>query len=88
MNPVAAVERRAAAVSRHVADLNGKRVCLFRNSKRPAGPMLEAIKSSLSERFSGLSFHPFLQEGHADLSEQEMSGIAANADLVIAAVGD
>jgi|ERR1043166_2538622 hypothetical protein len=88
LNPVASVQSGGLAISAHIGDLSGKRICLFRNSKRPAGPMLDAIKSSLAEKFTGLQFYSFLQEGHADLSKEEMSRITANADLVIAAVGD
>lgn len=88
LNPVAAVQRGGLAISKHIDNINGKRVCLFRNCKRAAGPMLDAIRSSLAERFSRVQFYSFLQEGHAELSKEELSRIAANADLVIAAVGD
>lgn len=88
LNPVASVQLSGLAISEHIGNLNGKRICLFRNSKRPAAPMLDAIKSSLAEKFTDLQFYSFLQEGHEDLSKDEMSRITTNADLVIAAVGD
>lgn len=88
LNPVAGRQVTSLPISRRVAELNGKRICLFRNCKRPASLILDAIQESLIERFKDLKFFAFLQEGHADISKKELATIKNNADLVIAAVGD
>jgi hypothetical protein len=48
-------------ISPRVADMNGKHVGLFYNSKRAAAPILDVVETKLKERFSNLKFSRFLR---------------------------
>ncbi len=79
-------------IAPRLADLNGKRIGLFDNSKGVAAPMLAVVERRLKERFSGLTFSRFhrnvflevAQTADKDKYEQWL----AEQDAIIYAVGD
>jgi hypothetical protein len=60
------------AISPRLADLTGKKIGLYANSKIVALPMLAIIEEQLKERFSGLQFTRF--ERIPNLSVAETDG--------------
>ena len=73
-------------------DLEGKRIGLFRNSKRAAPLSLDALKKRLKERYPTVEFSPFalmpnagiLETEYKDRFEEWIKGV----DGVIFAYGD
>jgi hypothetical protein len=60
------------AISPRLADLTGKKIGLYANSKIVALPMLAVVEEQLKERFSGLQFTRF--ERIPNLSVAETDG--------------
>jgi hypothetical protein len=58
-------------LSARVDDLAGKRIGLFRNSKRAAPLALDAVKRKLKERYPSLEFSPFALMPNAGVLETE-----------------
>ena len=54
-----------------VTDLAGKRIGLFRNSKRASPLALEAVKNKLKERYPSLEFSNFALMPNAGVLETE-----------------
>jgi hypothetical protein len=54
-----------------VDELAGKRIGLFRNSKRAAPLSLEAVKNKLKEKYPSIEFSPFALMPNAGVLETE-----------------
>ena len=75
-----------------VTDLAGKKVGLFRNSKRAAPLVLNVVKEKLKERFPTIEFSPFalmpnagiLETDDKDRYEEWLKGV----DAVVFSYGD
>ena len=50
-------------------DLNGKTIGLYRNDKRAAKPMLEAVKARLKQKYPTLNFKYFLRSPNLAIYE-------------------
>jgi hypothetical protein len=93
LNPWAdAEESPSKTISNRLADLNGKRIGLFQNSKRASGLVLDAVKKTLMENFHGLSFSSFLFMPNAGVDETEdkdrFDDWIKKVDAVVLAFGD
>jgi len=66
-------------------DLEGKKIGLYRNDKRAAGPILNVIEKKLKERFPGLQVSWYTSQ-KTDVPEFE--DWLKSVDAVVAAVGD
>jgi hypothetical protein len=79
-------------LSARVADLAGKRIGLFRNSKRAAPLALNAIKSKLKERCPTVEFSSFALMPNAGILETDdrarFEDWIKDVDGVIFAFGD
>jgi hypothetical protein len=79
-------------ISPRLADLNGKKIGLYANSKIVALPMLAMIEEQLRERFSGLQFTRFERIPNVSVAETENWGRfqewIKGVDAVILAHGD
>lgn len=78
-----------------VTNLEGKKIGLYQNGKRAAGPIISVVEQRLMARFPTLKFLPFrpnLSPASADVTEPEKTdkfGDWVNeVDTVILAVGD
>ena len=58
-------------ISPRLADLTGKKIGLYANSKIVALPMLAVIEEQLKERFSGLQFTRFERIPNLSVSETD-----------------
>jgi hypothetical protein len=83
----------ARGISPRVADLNGKKIGLYRNTKRAALPMIEYIEQKLRERYPAAEFHQFFNPAaneiitktkYKEAFEDWLKGV----DAVVAVVGD
>ena len=59
------------SLAARIADLKGKRIGLFRNSKRAAPLALDAVKKKLKVRYPTLEFSPFALMPNAGVLETE-----------------
>jgi hypothetical protein len=76
-----------------LADLNGKKIGLFKNIKRAAGPILTVIERRLKERYPKAEFSWYSAQSMsaAQLEPQNMGKLEdwlKGVDAVIAAVAD
>lgn len=75
-----------------VTDLAGKKVGLFRNSKRVAPLCLNVVRNKFKERFPTLEFSPFVLMPNAGVLETEdkarFEEWVKEVDAVIFAYGD
>jgi len=75
-----------------VTDLAGKKVGLFRNSKRVAPLSLNVVQNKLEERFPTLEFSPFVLMPNAGVLETEdkarFEEWVKGVDAVVFAYGD
>jgi hypothetical protein len=58
-------------IAERIADLEGKRIGLFRNSKRAAPLALDALQKRLKERYPTVEFSPFALMPNAGILETE-----------------
>ncbi|MFC1532731.1 hypothetical protein ACFL7M_05120 [Thermodesulfobacteriota bacterium] len=93
LSPWADVDPRPLrGVSARVADLEGKKIGLFHNSKRAARPILATVEKKLKERFPSLDFSRFElmpnagvdETGDKDRFDEWIKGI----DAVVLSYGD
>ena len=70
LNPWAEVDTLPLrAITPRPLDLNGKTIGLYRNDKRAAKPMLEAVKSRLKQKYPTLNFKSFLRSPNLAIYE-------------------
>lgn len=58
-------------IAERMEDLAGKRIGLFRNSKRAAPLSLETLKTKLKEKYPSVEFSPFALMPNAGVLETE-----------------
>jgi hypothetical protein len=58
-------------IAARMEDLAGKKIGLFRNSKRAAPLSLEAVKNKLKEKYPSIEFSPFALMPNAGVLETE-----------------
>ena len=79
-------------ISTRLSDLDGKRIGLFRNSKRASEPISALVKESLQKRFPTLSFSSFLLMPNAGVDEtderERFDDWVKELDAVILSYGD
>jgi hypothetical protein len=82
-------------INPRVPELRGKRIGLFANYKRAAGPIQDAVEAELRSRFgSDIKIARFAQRGSSDVGGTEDEGpryaewLEKEVDTVIVAVGD
>ncbi|MCR4394566.1 MAG: hypothetical protein NUV31_09385 [Dehalococcoidales bacterium] len=66
-------------------ELEGKKIGLYRNDKRAAGPILSAIEKKLKERFPNLQVSWYTSQ---KTDVPEFDDWLKSVDAVVAAVGD
>lgn len=84
-----------AGITPRLPELRGKRIGLYANYKRAAGPIQDAVEAELHARYgSDLSIQRFAQQGSQDIGSSEDEGprfaewLEKEVDGVIVAVGD
>ena len=56
-------------IAPRVKDLSGKRIGMFRNSKRAARPLLAVVEANLKNRFPGCEIKPYAFMPNAGVTE-------------------
>jgi hypothetical protein len=79
-------------ISPRLLDLDGKRIGLFRNSKRASEPISAVVKEILQKRFPTLNFSSFLLMPNAGVDEtderERFDDWVKELDAVILSYGD
>jgi DUF2075 family protein len=82
-------------ISPRLKDLAGKKIGLFKNFKRAAGPMLMVVEKELKKRYPTAEFIWYPKEGSSGLwietetdKKEEYITWAKEIDAAITAVGD
>jgi hypothetical protein len=92
LNPWAEVDPiPVKGINPRLTDLAGKKIGLFRNDKRAALPMANAIEARLKERFPDVQFTSFLRPENlpvVDVNKQKFEEWAKGLDGAIFLVGD
>ena len=80
-------------ISPRLNDLNGKKIGLFRNSKRAAEPALRVIENRLRQRFPSATFSWFANDFRNEMvtetpAKNDFEAWAKGVDGIITAYGD
>lgn len=82
-------------ITPRLTELRGKRVGLYANYKRAAGPIQDAVEAELRNRYgSDITIRRFAQQGSQDIGSSDDEGprfakwVEQEVDGVIVAVGD
>ena len=79
-------------ISPRLSELKGKRIGLFRNSKRASRPISDMVEEILQERFPDLNFSSFLHMPNAGVDEtderERFDDWVKEIDAVILSYGD
>ena len=82
-------------INPRLSDLRGKRIGLYANYKRAAGPIQDAVEAELRARFGqDVTIRRYAQQGSQDIGSSEDEGprfaawVEKEVDGVIVAVGD
>jgi hypothetical protein len=83
----------ARGISPRVTDLNGKKIGIFRNAKRAAGPMSEYLEKKLKAKYPEAEILTFFSPGANELivdspAKGAFEEWVKKVDTVVALVGD
>jgi hypothetical protein len=83
----------ARGITARVGDLAGKKIGLFRNNKRAAQPLMEALMAKLKAKYPTAEFTNFVnQRANEPIIDQDVKPSFEDwlkgVDAVVAAVGD
>jgi hypothetical protein len=92
LNPWAEVDPKPVrGINPRLTDLEGKIIGLFRNDKRTALPMADAIEARLKKRFPTMQFTSFLRPENlavTEVNKEKFEEWAAGLDGAIFLTGD